>query len=207
MFESRLRHYFSGRQGQRRDITAARSSVYSNRYNCHVLKRTLQAAVTKMQDRQDAYDTEREEQEATKRQKLADVHQCEPTLTDMLDITRLQWPNLKHAPDHGWKDRAQILTKSSTATLVMVNELTAAHAECFAINTDHCTSCGRLKEYETATSLALCTFCGLAERVLNAKADVSNDMLVFRNSRTKRVCANKQYGTCLAVPSWVLWWW
>lgn len=193
MFESRLRSYFSGNHSSTRDTSASSSSVYSNRYNGHVLRRTLDGAKIEMEKRSQAFvESEVRRQESRKR-KMDDLTARQPSLTDMLEITELQHYYHEPSPDRGWIKRSRLMNRSATATLVIINELSYAPAECFQINTDHCEQCGRVKHFENATSLALCQHCGLASRVLHVKADTSNDLLVFKNSRTKRCSTNKQY--------------
>jgi hypothetical protein len=154
---------------------------YRNRTNVHVLQRYLDEAEARLP-------ITVQEHALRLEQVIAD-NEVGPD-DDVLDrrlksrrqaVARTDLIDLQERMSRRWEGITSQLTHTTgVATLAISSKLLGRTTEVFSVDSDRCSTCGRILIFDQSCHLSVCTTCRIVQSVLVVAEDVCNDVMVFK---------------------------
>lgn len=196
MYRSRFRTWKKG-ENVKGDTPKHKTTIYTNRSNCHVIDRMLENGKTKwIEEKTHRY--ERDKNELASLLGCPDPHseediQLSKFVNEMKRVKRIDdlkkvvsdYENCSHLIE--WENMISHIYKKKdqyVGRLVIANRIMNRPTETFYMDPDKCMSCNEYYSFNSVINVNICNRCGYTVEVLFISEDNSQDVLVNKDPGT-----------------------
>ena len=199
MYRSRFRTWKKGDSVQHANNSKQKTTIYTNRSNCHVIDRMLENGKTKwIEEKTKQYTKNKQELISLTNTPISIPHVGGDThLSKFVDemkrskrIRELKHDICKYESDHHlieWENMLlHIYNKKDqhVGRLVIANRIMNRPTETFYMDPDKCSTCNEYYSFDNVINVNICKRCGYTVEVLFISEDNSQDVLVNKDPGT-----------------------